>query len=108
MNFSKFSVFRLPNNYKRFEYTPRYYDADKEAREKKLNKLRADREILEDEEPEKRISFRQNNRAGSIRKTQTLKSNLRLVMILGALVIILYYLYARTASAEAAQQIINQ
>ncbi|MBL7897515.1 MAG: hypothetical protein JNJ99_03185 [Crocinitomicaceae bacterium] len=108
MNFSKFSVFRLPNTYKRFDYTPRYYDPEKEARDKKLNKLRADREILQEEEPEKRISFRQNNRTGSMRKTQTLKSNLRLVMILAALVILLYYLYTQTASAEAAQQIINK
>jgi hypothetical protein len=41
----KFSIFTPPSKYKRFEYTPQFYDPEKEAREKRLKQLEAEEDI---------------------------------------------------------------
>lgn len=45
MKLSKFSIFKLPNTYKRFDYTPRHFDPDQEERDKRRKQLDAEREI---------------------------------------------------------------
>lgn len=92
MKLTKFSLFKLPNKYKRFDYTPRHYDPQKEDREKRLKQLEAERVI--DPRGEKSISFR-----GGLKydrndlKTQSLFASVRVIFILGGLMMLAYYLF---------------
>ncbi|MBK7128488.1 MAG: hypothetical protein IPM74_00715 [Crocinitomicaceae bacterium] len=111
MDFSKYSIFRLPNKHKRFDYTPRYYDPEQAERDEKLKKLRAD-QVIEGNQPEgKRISFRDantysNNRA-QFAKGQSFKSNLRLIVILGGMILLFYYLLKHFIVLDPTQEIIK-
>lgn len=107
MNWNKYSLFRLPKSYKRFEYTPRYYDEKKEERRKKLETMQL---LSGDSEntPERQISFRQRT-AGrhqhSDYKSQSLRSNLRLFVILAGVLVVFYILFKELYSAEALESL---
>lgn len=107
MRVTKFSIFRPPSQYKRFEYTPQFYDPEKEARDKRMKQLAAADDMEAIRKGEKPISFRHGSRRGGDYKSQLLKSNLRLFLILGAIILVLYYLFQRLYSMDAAQEIIK-
>ncbi|MBK6950507.1 MAG: hypothetical protein IPH24_00255 [Crocinitomicaceae bacterium] len=102
MKVTKFSIFTPPSKYKRFEYTPQFYDPEKEAREKRLKQLEAEEDIKAIQKGEKPISFRHGSRHVVDYKTQMRKSNIRLVIILGIVILIVYYLFQTVVTMDAA------
>jgi hypothetical protein len=96
MKLAKFNIFRLPNKYKRFDYVPRHFDQEHEDFEKRRKQLEAAREIGVDQGSGKSISFRSPLRdSRTDYKAQALRSNLRIVLILGVLFMLGYYLFQR-------------
>lgn len=96
MNWNRFSMFKLPNRHKRFDYIPRYYDADKEALQRKIEQ--AKREAGENKEGNyaREIEFRaqiQSKWGNTEYKTAAMRSNIRLIVILGILLIAFYYVF---------------
>ena len=94
------SIFKITehNRYKRFEYKPRTFDEQKENIEKR--RLQIEKEVAR----EKRLSedgelyLRERiNDTWSRRETrrQKKRSNIRLLLILGILVLIIYYIYSK-------------
>ncbi len=96
MNWNRISLFKLPNRHKRFDYVPRYYDADKEALQRKINQ--ANREAGEEANSNyaREIEFRsqlQSKWGNSDYKAASMRSNIRLIVILGLLLIAFYYVF---------------
>jgi len=94
--FSKFSMIKLPKH-KRFEFTPRVFDEDKERLEKRKKDIANELGISKDDSSKEReINFRANMQHKGIstfRSNATLFSNLRLLVILGALLIGFYFIF---------------
>jgi hypothetical protein len=90
------SFFRLPP-YSVFDYQPRYYDPEKERREKRRKELRLKRgkDIEYDSElsTEERIRGRMRYVIPPVKKARR-RSNLRLFGILAALLLLVYILMA--------------
>lgn len=88
------SFIKLPR-YKRFEYTPRYWDPEKEKREERIREIKREMGV--------EIPFDSNRtttiRRGSFRQRQKQKakasraSNIRLMVILAALFLIAYLIF---------------
>ena len=100
MNFNKFSIFRLPNKYKRFDYTPRYYDPEKEARDKRRKELSAAAEFEDELGGKKRISFRDGQQMKSNLSQQQRASNIRLLVILIGLLALVYYVFQNLSPSD--------
>lgn len=92
-NLPRFSIFKPPSRYKRYNYIPQFYDPEKEEREKKLKELQANESILPSEINGKRIDFRAAGKFTQDYRRQRKQSNMRLLLILGILVLAFYYLY---------------
>lgn len=103
MNWNKYSLFRLPKSYKRFEYTPRYYDEKKEERKRKLDSM----QVLSDKEetePNRRLSFRESSarrHMGADYKSQSLRANFRLFVILLGVLLVSYILFREVYASNA-------
>lgn len=87
------SFIKLPRH-KRFEYTPRYWDPEKEERESRVRQIKKEMGIEVSSNPTRttirRGSFRQRQK----QKTKaTRASNIRLLVILAALFIIAYLIF---------------
>ena len=95
MKLAKFSIFKLPNKYKRFEYVPRHFDQEQEDREKRRKQLEAEHELgIESGVMGKSINFKSQLRdARKDYKTQAIRSNMRIILILGTLFMAVYYLF---------------
>ncbi len=97
MNWNRFSLFKLPNHHKRFEYVPRYFDAEKEALRKKLKAANLDESTDEESVQRRReITFKTKTASrwnNSDYKSQTMRSNVRLIVILAGVVILFYYIF---------------
>lgn len=94
MNWNRFSLFKLPNQHRRFEYIPRYYDPRKEELEKKIKAAEKSSENSGNQRRE--ISFRQQTAdkwGNNEFKMQAMRSNIRLVVIFIVVLIVFYYLY---------------
>jgi uncharacterized membrane protein (DUF106 family) len=94
MNWNRFSLFKLPNKHRRFEYIPRYYDPRKEELEKKVKA--AQKKPGEEDGQRREISFRQQtaDKWGNTEfKMQAMRSNIRLIVIFIIVLIVFYYLY---------------
>jgi cytochrome c-type biogenesis protein CcmH/NrfG len=94
MNWNRFSLFKLPNKHRRFEYIPRYYDPRKEELEKKVKA--AQKKPGEEDGQRREISFRQQtaDKWGNTEfKMQAMRSNIRLIVIFIIVLIAFYYLY---------------
>jgi hypothetical protein len=85
---------KLPGH-KRFEYTPRYWDPEKEEFEERVRQIKQEIGIDVPRDPNKttikRGSFRQVRQQTKIRASRN--SNLRLVIILAALLVIAYLIF---------------
>ena len=94
MNWNKYSLFKLPNHHRRFEYIPRYYDPKKEELEKKVKVAEA--EAKGERDYRREISFRQHTSdkwGNSEFKSQAMKSNVRLIIIFVIVLIGVYFLF---------------
>jgi len=87
---------KLPSH-KRFEYTPRYWDPEKEEREERIRQIKREAGIEVPSDPNrttiKRGSFRQVHQKTKVRATRN--SNIRLVVILLVLLFLAYLLFLR-------------
>ena len=98
MNWNKFSLFKLPNKYKRFEYTPRYYDERKEALEKKIRQYSEEATAEEEMKMRREVNFRENvsdRRSNSDFRRKNMRANLRLLIILGVVLAIFFVLFTQ-------------
>jgi len=95
------SVFKMPSKYRRYSFQPRYYDERKESlkrkleREEKINSTVSEREI-------KFQSQLEETWGNTERKSQILKSNIRLLVILLIILASAYYVFIGMDSAEEA------
>ena len=94
--FSKFSMIKLPKH-KRFEFTPRVFDEDKERLEKRKKIIASELGVSKDDQSKSReINFRANMQdkgVSSYRSNVAFFSNLRLLVILGILLIGFYFIF---------------
>ena len=101
--FFKSRLFKLPNH-KRFDFSPRYYDQDKERLETrkaqyfKYRKAEIARALKKDynetnAQRELRIREQFRTRNTSYNSSSSLMSNIRLIVIFGILLIGFYYVY---------------
>lgn len=85
---------KLPGH-KRFEYTPRYWDPEKEEFEERVRQIKQEMGIDVPRDPNrttiKRGSFRQVRHQTKVRASRN--SNLRLVIILAALFVLAYLIF---------------
>ena len=97
MNWNKYSIFKLPNKHRRFEYVPRYYDPRKEKLEQKIKAAEAEANPEKSGEYQRReISFRERTSdkwGNSDFKSSMMRSNLRLIIIFGVCLVAFYFLY---------------
>ena len=95
-SFSRISFIKIPRH-KRFEFTPRHFDEEKERLEKRKKEIAQDLGLSGDDERSRReINFRaklKGNRVETYRSSAALLSNIRLVVILGILLVICYFIY---------------
>ncbi|MBD81261.1 MAG: hypothetical protein CL840_20255 [Crocinitomicaceae bacterium] len=97
MGFRTPSFIKLPRN-KRFNFKPRYYDAQKEELENRIAIIKAE---MKEEESAKlrsdydseltRYKMAQQWKMGSTRKTQFNRSNMRVAFIAAILFLFFYY-----------------
>ena len=101
MNWSRMSIFKMPSKYRSYNFKPRYYDERKEAlkhklaREAKISSTVSEREI-------KFQAKLEETWGNSERKSQILKSNIRLLVILLIILAGAYYVIIGMDSAEEA------
>jgi len=85
---------KLPSH-KRFEYTPRYWDPEKEEFEERVRQIQQEMGMDVPRDPNrttiKRGSFRQVRQQAKVKASRS--SNLRLVVILVALFLIAYLIF---------------
>jgi hypothetical protein len=83
-------LFKLPK-YNEFNYIPRYYDPEKEAREERMKKIKQEAGVSDEKEyvPMMKGSFRRFHRTA---KRDNKVSNIRLLVILILLFLASYYL----------------
>ncbi len=96
MNFNKFSIFKLPNTHRRFDYQPRHYDPKKEALEKKIAESKREKNGEPDGNHARRISFRDatTDRWGnSSVRSQFMMANVRLLVILAVMILVFYIVF---------------
>lgn len=94
MNWNRISLFKLPKEYNRFDYIPRYYDPRKEELQRKITAANATQG--DDEKVNRDISFRsktQDRWGNPDFKTEAFRSNIRLIIILGIILAVFYYLF---------------
>ena len=96
MKWGRMSLFKLPNQHRRFEYVPRYYDPKKDALKKKI--ARANKEGVLDDEGKfaREINFRakaQDKWGNSEFRSKSMSANIRLILILGVLFVVVYYIF---------------
>jgi len=97
MNWNRFNLFKLPNRHRRFDYIPRYYDERKETIQKKIRQAEIEHAKGQATDSERIINFREEMRdnwhnSDEI-KTQRIRSNIRLIVILGIIIIAFYYIF---------------
>ena len=87
---------KLPSH-KRFNYSPRYWDPEKEDRAERIRQIKQEMGVEVPMDPTrttiKRGSFRQVNKKTKVKATRS--SNIRLVIILGILLLLAYLIFYR-------------
>ena len=87
---------KLPGH-KRFEYTPRYWDPEKEEFEERVRQIKQEIGMDVPRDPNrttiKRGSFRQIRQQTKLKASRS--TNLRLVVILAALLILAYLIFLK-------------
>ncbi|MEN8155734.1 MAG: hypothetical protein ABFS10_02195 [Bacteroidota bacterium] len=89
---------KLPGH-KRFDYSPRYWDPEKEEREERIRQIKQEMGVDTSSSSTrtrttiKRGSFRQTRQKTKVKASRD--SNIRLVIILAVLLLIAYFLFLR-------------
>jgi hypothetical protein len=87
---------KLPGH-KQFNYSPRYWDPEKEAREERIRQIKQEMGIDLPSDPNrttiKRGSFRQARQTIKVKATRN--SNIRLIVILAILFFLAYLIFFR-------------
>ena len=85
---------KLPGH-KKFNYTPRYWDPEKEEREERIRQIKQEMGIEMSGDPNRttirRGSFRQAHKQAKVRASRA--SNIRLLVILAVLFILAYLIF---------------
>ncbi len=92
-----FSLFKKPE-YRRFNLKPRYWDPEKEAREERQKRIKAELGLMDDEDytPHIRGEFRKEyNKRKASRSTITSSQTIRLFMILVLLFIVAFFVFIK-------------
>ncbi len=109
MNWSRMSVFKMPNKHRRYNFQPRYYDERKENLKKKLE--REAKIVGSSSKSEREIKFKselEDTWGNTHRKSQVLKSNIRLLVILVLIVIgVIYFFQAMDNAEDAINDVIH-
>ncbi len=107
MDWNRLSIFKLPNKHKQFNYHPRYYNERKESLNKKIKIYKENEGDTEPKEITERkvreIKFQADmtdNWGNSYRKSQSLKSNIRLIIILVVILAVFFYLFMGLETAQ--------
>ncbi|MCG8575159.1 MAG: hypothetical protein MI810_09770 [Flavobacteriales bacterium] len=96
MKWGRVSLFKLPNQHRRFEYIPRYYDPRKESLKKKIQEAKGEGLVDEEGKYAREISFRakvQDKWGNSEYRSKSMSSNVRLLLILGVMIVVVYYIF---------------
>ncbi len=96
MNWNKFGLFKLPNRHRRFDYVPRYYNAEKEELQAKVDRAKKENSIDDEGNFAREIKFKsqmEEKWCGSDFKAQRRQSNMRLIIILGIIIVAFYYIF---------------
>lgn len=96
MNWNRFSLFKLPNRHKRFDYVPRYYDPRKEILQQKLEQAKRENGEEVEGSAARQIKFKaqlEDKWGNSDFKAQNMRSNIRLIVILGCVIALFYYIF---------------
>lgn len=101
MSWNKLSLFKMPSSYKRYNLQPRYYDERKENLKRKLER---EAKIAENVSArEIKFQSKLEETWGNVdRKSQILKSNIRLLVILVLICGGVFYVFKAMDNAEAA------
>jgi len=95
----RFTFIKIPRH-RRFQYDPIYYNPEKEERQAREREIRREMGLPVEEEEDKQ-GYKERIRGGmrrrikshfEITRSERKKSNLRLVIILIALIVLFYYL----------------
>jgi len=93
MNWNRMSLFKLPSKSRAFNFHPRYYDERKERLSKKVELYSGENKT---EDRVRSMKFRaemEDNWGSEGYKTQTIRSNFRLIVILALIIALFYYLF---------------
>ncbi len=93
MNWNRMSLFKMPSRTREFNFHPRYYDERKERLQKKIELYSGENKT---EDRVRSIKFRselEDNWGKGHYKSQTFKSNLRLIIILVLILALFYYIF---------------
>jgi hypothetical protein len=93
MNWNRMSLFKLPSKSREFNFYPRYYDERKERLKKKVELFSGENKT---EDRARSIKFRaeiEDSWGNSGYKNQTIRSNVRLIIILALIIALFYYLF---------------
>ncbi|MDG1915224.1 MAG: hypothetical protein P8I55_11630 [Crocinitomix sp.] len=96
MNWNKFGLFKLPNRHRRFDYVPRYYNAEKEELQAKIDQAKKENTVDDEGKFAREIKFKaqmEDKWGGSDYKAQRRQSNMRLIIILGIIIVAFYYIF---------------
>lgn len=93
MNWNRMSLFKLPSKSRDFNFHPRYYDERKERLKKKVQLYAGENK---EEGRIRSMKFKaelEDSWGNSGMKRQTLRSNIRLIIILVLIIALFYYLF---------------
>lgn len=96
MNWNRFSLFKMPGRHKRFDFVPRYYNPEKEALEEKIRQAKIENGLLDDGSIRREIKFKaetSNKWGNSEFKSQSMRANIRLIIILFLVIAAFYYIF---------------
>jgi len=96
MNFNRFSLFKLPNTHRRFEYNPRFYDPKRERLEKKIaDASRKGRDA--DGRHGRRIAFKERTAekwGSGDYKYRMIMANVKVFIVLAIVAVVFYYVFS--------------
>lgn len=88
----KITFFKLPRH-SVFDYQPRYYNAEKEEFEARIARAKQEAGLLPEGQRVSRIQGQMKRRIGNERASRLqVKSNIRIILIIGLLLAIAYWL----------------
>jgi len=89
-----FKIFNTKIHHKRFDFIPRHYDERKERLELKRKQYQENDSLTESERIEAmRKQFRENWSPGKMRTQANAKSNFRIFILIGVIIVLGYFIF---------------